>query len=197
MRVTEWISIFLILQKTKNFNQMKTTITLIACLMICQVAISQKYFTRTGTTDFKASVEAFEPVEATNNSTTAILDTATGDIAAQLFVNAFKFRVALMQEHFNENYMDSDKYPKAIFRGKLANYSGEGTYDLTGSLAVRGKKKDISSKATVKKVGDKLVLTTNFSVEPQDFDIKIPSIVRKKIADKINVTVNYELVEKK
>ena len=81
------------------------TINLIVCLTVCQIAISQTYFTRTGLTKFKASVEAFEPVEAKNNSTTAILKTQTGDIAAQLFINAFKFRVKLMQEHFNENYM--------------------------------------------------------------------------------------------
>ena len=167
-----------------------------------QAALSQTYFTRTGFTEFKASVEAFEPVEAKNNSTTAILKTQSGDIAAQLFINAFKFRVALMQEHFNENYMDSDKFPKAVFRGKLNNFnfselSGEQEYDLVGSLTIRGIKKDISTKAKVKKEGDQLVLTAAFSVEPKDFDIEVPSIVRKKIAEKINITIDYALVEKK
>ena len=70
---------------------------------------SQTYFTRTGTTNFKASVTAFEPVEATNKSTTVILKTSTGAIAAQLFITAFQFRVALMQEHFNRS-----KYEKRI-----------------------------------------------------------------------------------
>ena len=98
--------------------------------------------------------------------------------------------------------MDSDKFPKAIFRGALKDFdfnslSGEQTYDLSGTLTVRGVKKDINTKATIRKDGDKLVLTAAFSVEPQEFDIKIPSIVRKKIADKINITINYELVEKK
>ena len=167
-----------------------------------QAALSQTYLTRTGFTEFKASVEAFEPVEAKNNSTTAILKTQSGDIAAQLFINAFKFRVALMQEHFNENYMDSDKFPKAVFRGKLNNFnfselSGEQEYDLVGSLTIRGIKKDISTKAKVKKEGDQLVLTAAFSVEPKDFDIEVPSIVRKKIAEKINITIDYALVEKK
>lgn len=153
-------------------------------------------------TEFKASVEAFEPVEAKNNSTTAILKTQTGDIAAQLFINAFQFRVALMQEHFNENYMDSDKFPKAVFRGQLKDFdfnalSDSQEYDLSGSITVRGIKKDINTKATVTKDGDKLILIAAFSVEPQDFEIDIPNIVRKKIADKINVTINYELVEKK
>lgn len=181
---------------------MKKTIAILICLVSCQIALSQTYFTRTGSTEFKASVEAFEPVEAKNNSTTVILKTQSGDIAAQLFINAFKFRVALMQEHFNENYMDSDKFPKAIFKGKLkgfdfSNLSGEQEYDLSGTLTVRGVKKEINTKAKVKKAGDNVHVTTAFSVEPQEFDIKIPSIVRKKIADKINVSINYELVEKK
>jgi len=181
---------------------MKKLIILIICMITCQVAVSQTYFTRTGLTEFKASVEAFEPVEAKNNSTTAILKTQSGDIAAQLFINAFKFRVALMQEHFNENYMDSDKFPKAVFKGKLSNFDfgnlyGEQEYDLSGTLTVRGVTKEINTKATVKKVGDVVQLTTSFSVEPQEFDIKIPNIVKKKIADKINVSINYELVEKK
>jgi len=181
---------------------MKKTITLIACLIVTQAALSQTYYTRTGLTEFKASVEAFEPVEAKNNSTTAILKTQSGDVAAQLFINAFKFRVALMQEHFNENYMESNKYPKAVFRGKLNGFnfselSGEQEFDLVGSLTIRGVKKEVSTKAKVQKDGDQLILTAAFSVQPQEFDIKIPSIVRKKIADKINIIINYALVEKK
>lgn len=181
---------------------MKKTISLIAFLIVCQMAISQTYFTRTGLTEFKASVEAFEPVEAKNNSTTAILKVKTGDIAAQLFINAFKFRVALMQEHFNENYMDSNKFPKGVFRGKLKNFdlssiTSEKEFDLEGSLTIRGVKKEISTKAKIKKEGDNYRLTATFTVEPGDFNIDIPSIVRKKIADKINITIDYELVEKK
>jgi hypothetical protein len=169
---------------------------------LTQVALSQTYFTRTGLTEFKASVEAFEPVEAKNNSTTAILKVQSGDIAAQLFINAFKFRVALMQEHFNENYMESNKYPKAVFRGKLNSFdfsalSGEQEFDLVGTLTIRGEKKEVSTKAKVKKEGDQLILTATFSVQPQDFNIKIPSIVRKKIAENIIISIDYALVEKK
>lgn len=179
---------------------MKKTI-LIAIVLLSQTIVAQKYFTRTGETNFKASVEAFEPVEATNKSTTVILKTGTGDIASQLFLTAFKFKVALMQEHFNENYMDSDKYPKATFRGKLEGFSMDGLssgkeFPLKGTLTVRGQKKEIDTKAMVTQKGDKLHLTTKFAVQPQDFGIDIPSVVRKKIAEKINITVNYELSEK-
>ncbi len=175
---------------------------ILAVLLISQSIAAQKYFTRTGTTHFKASVEAFEPVEATNHSSTSILKVATGDIAVQLFVNAFQFKVALMQEHFNENYMDSDKYSKATFRGKLSDFSIERMKDqqefpLNGILTVRGKKKEINTTAKVLFQNNTIKLSCSFTVKPQDFNIKIPSIVRKKIADKIIVTINYELVEKK
>tara|TARA_B110000090_G_scaffold25295_1_gene25372 strand:- start:230 stop:808 length:579 start_codon:yes stop_codon:yes gene_type:complete len=163
---------------------------------------SQTYFTRTGTTNFKASVTAFEPVEATNKSTTVILKTATGDLAAQLFMTAFQFRVALMQEHFNENYMDSNTHPKAVFRGKLADFnftelSTKKEYDLSGTLTIKGVKKEINTTARVTLEGDKIIVSSKFTVAPQDFDIDIPKIVRKKIAETIHITLNYELVEKK
>lgn len=163
---------------------------------------AQKYYTKTGFTEFKASVEAFEPVEAKNNSTSVVLNTETGDIASLLFVKAFNFRVALMQEHFNENYMDSNKFPKATFKGKiegfnLAEISDSKEYTLKGTLTVRGVKKDIETIATFTKQGDKLKLKASFGVKPEDFEIKIPKIVSKKIAGTINVTLDYELIEKK
>ncbi len=177
---------------------------LVLCLLFVVGTVSaQKYYTKTGETDFKASVDAFEPVEAKSNSTTAILQMGTGDIAALLFMKSFHFKVALMEEHFNENYMDSDKFPKATFKGKLKNFSMSDLsvtakeYKLSGTLTVRGKAKDIETTAMISKDGDKVVLTSYFTVKPQDFDIEIPGIVRDKIAKEINVTLNYELVEKK
>ena len=167
-------------------------------LSIC----AQKYYTKTGSTEFKASVQAFEPVEAKNNSTSAVLNSETGDIAALLFVKAFRFRVALMQEHFNENYMESNKFPKANFRGKIAGFnaseiSTSKEYTIKGSLTVRGVKKEIETVAKFTKQGGKLRLQASFSVTPEDFKIKIPKIVSKKIAGTINVTLDYELIEKK
>ncbi|WP_299681389.1 YceI family protein [uncultured Tenacibaculum sp.] len=171
-------------------------------LLVSQLVVAQKYFTRTGTTHFKASVETFEPVEAINNSSTSILNVVTGDIAVQLFISAFQFKVALMQEHFNENYMDSDTYPKATFRGKLSNFSlknsqNQKEFPLQGTLTICGIKKEISTIAKVSFEKNIIKLSSNFSVEPQDFGIEIPSIVRKKIAEKINIKINYELAEKK
>lgn len=175
---------------------------LLGLLFLGTSIFAQKYYTKTGVTEFKASVEAFEPVEAKNNSTTAILNTKTGDIASLLFVQAFNFRVALMQEHFNENYMDSNTYPKATFKGKVVGFnfeeiSSSKKYTIKGTLTVRGVKKEVETLATFSKNGEKLAMQATFGVTPEDFKIKIPKIVSKKIAGTINISLDYEFVEKK
>jgi hypothetical protein len=152
---------------------------------------------------FKTQELAFEPVEAKSNSTTVILNTSSGDIAALLFIKSFHFKVALMEEHFNENYMDSDKFPKATFKRNIADFdmsalsSTAKEYNLSGTLTVRGKTKEIATTAMISKEGDKVIIQSKFAVKPQDFGIDIPSIVRNKIAKEINITLNYELIEKK
>jgi len=176
---------------------------LIIALFVTHITTAQKQFTKTGLTTFKASVDTFEPVEAKNESTTVILNTETGELAALLFVKAFHFEIALMQEHFNENYMDSDKYPKATFTGQLVDFNRDNlasepkAFTLKGVLTVRGKEKTINTVAQVKKEKNKIILTAIVSVTPEEFNIKIPGIVRNKIAKSINITLHYELVEKK
>ena len=171
-------------------------------LLICQVGYAQKYFTRTGITQFKASEKAYEPVEANNESTTAILNTKTGQVAAQVFIAAFQFDNALMQEHFNENYMDSHQYPKATFKGELKDFSkkkltSDSSFDLDGVLTIKGIEKEVLTKVYLKEENNRLYITSNFWVKPEDFDIKIPSIVRDKIAQQIQISIAYELIEKK
>jgi len=175
---------------------------LLVFLFLTTATFAQKYYTKTGLTEFKASVEAFEPVEAKNNSTSAVLKVETGDIAALLFMKAFNFRVALMQEHFNENYMDSNKFPKATFKGKIEGFnlseiSDSNEYTLKGILTVRGVKKEVTTLAKFTKQGDKLRLQASFGVKPENFKIKIPKIVSKKIAGTINISLDYEFIEKK
>ncbi|MCT4663648.1 MAG: YceI family protein [Flavobacteriales bacterium] len=160
---------------------------------------AQKYFTRTGHTDFKASVEAFEPVEAENKSTTAIIDSEKGTMAALVFVNAFKFEIALMQEHFNENYMDSDKFPKASFKGSFESLKVESLtatpqkHQLMGTLTIRGISKKIETTPMISLKNGKIMVKGFFKVKPQDFDIEIPSAVRNKIAKELIISYHYEL----
>lgn len=174
----------------------------ISLLFAVNVTLAQKYFTKTGITEFKASVEAFEPVEAVNKSTTAILNTTNGQVASLLFVKAFHFKVALMEEHFNENYMDSDKHPKATFKGNIVNFkmsdlsNKEKEYKIKGTLTIKGKSNPVETLAKLKLVDGKVVVDANFSVKPEDYGIEIPGIVRKKIAQSVKIILHYELVKK-
>lgn len=174
---------------------------IIVFLLISQSIFSQKFYTRTGLTGFKANVPAFEPVQALNKSSSAIV-TNDGDIAVQLFISAFKFKIALMQEHFNENFMESDEFPKATFKGKILDFDAsklEGSKEVTikGTLNVKGKDKEIETTGTVTKNGNTIRLVSQFITTPRDFEIKIPSLVRKKIAREVTIDIDYELAEKK
>ena len=165
-----------------------------------QTGFTQKYYTRTGVTEFKASLDAFEPIEATNKITSVILN-GKGEIAAQLFIGAFAFKIALMQEHFNENYMDADKFPKATFKGRIESFDIESLkkkFKLRGDLSIKGMTKEVSTEIEIQKVNQRtLLLKGEFMVSPNDFNIKIPRIVRNKIADKVKIILNYELSKKK
>lgn len=158
---------------------------------------SQKMITKTGKTIFEASVPSFEEIKATNNATTAIINTDNGEIAAVVLMNGFKFKSALMEEHFNENYMDSSKFPKATFKGKISNFATikdkGGKATIVGVLDMHGKQKNITSEAMLTKSGAGYTLDGNFMVKPQDFAIEIPSLVSKKIAKDVKVQYQYQL----
>lgn len=182
---------------------MKTTnILIIFCFLLSLKLHAQKYFTRSGITQFEASEKTFEPIEALNITTTVILDANNGNIVSQVFMAGFQFKNALMQEHFNENYMDSYQYPKATFKGKLDNFSivslnANNSYDLNGVLTVKGFEKNIQTTVDVKVENDQIFISGSFYVSAKDFNIKIPSIVRDKIANQIQINIDYELIEKK
>lgn len=178
---------------------MKKTITLLT-LIFCFLGFSQdKKSTKTGEITFEASVPSFEEVKATNKGVSCILNTQTGEIAALALVKGFRFKVALMEEHFNENYIESGKYPKAIFKGKIENFDASKLTDtpqkftINGTLEIHGKTKNITSVALIKKSASKIEIDTNFSVQPEDFDIKIPSVVSKKVAKTVDVKCHFSL----
>ncbi|WP_348811369.1 YceI family protein [Flavobacterium maritimum] len=180
---------------------MKKTVLLMMCFFVGNVIFSQKVMTRTGKIKFEASVPSFEPVAAVNNSVSAILDESNGEFAALALIKAFKFKVPLMEEHFNENYIESSKYPKATFKGKIINFDASklttsGKYDLEGDLTIHGVTKKIKTKITLVLKDGKLYLTNSFTVKAQDFNIKIPSIVKSKVSEDVTVTVDFILDEK-
>jgi hypothetical protein len=164
------------------------------------IAIAQeKIITKTGTVNFEASVPSFEEVKAKNNSVSCVLNTKTGHIASLAMAKGFRFKVALMEEHFNENYIESEKFPKIIFKGIIQDFkfedlnTTEKTYKINGTMELHGKTKEIIVTAKIKKTDNITSIISKFSVNVSDFDIEIPSVVSKKLSKKVEINLDFEL----
>jgi len=174
---------------------MKRLITLTFLTMLALSVSAQKYMTKNGFISF-FSHTPMEDIKAENNQVAGVIDTSTGEIVFQVLINSFHFERALMEEHFNENYMESEKYPKASFKGKITDlktvdFKKNGTYDVVveGDLTIRDVTKKMSVKGTVEIITGVVNANTKFIIAPEDFNIKIPSVVREKIARTLEVTV--------
>jgi hypothetical protein len=171
-------------------------------LLFSTCLFSQKMITRSGEIKFEASMPAFEEVAAKNNTVSCIFDKSNGDIAVLALVKAFRFKVPLMEEHFNENYVESDKFPKATFKGKVINFdaskvgSAKAIFDVEGDLTLHGVSKKVKAKITFVQSGEKLVATCSFKVKPADYNIKIPSVVKTKIAESVEIDFKFDLEKK-
>lgn len=175
---------------------MKTKSLLVLLLFsLFQLVNAQKYITKTGHIWFYSQTPV-EEIEAHNRQVVSSLDVFTGDIAFVLLVKSFEFKRALMQEHFNENYMESDKLPKANFKGRIDNlnkidFKKDGTcpVDVSGDLTIHGVTKHVSIKGTIVVKGKTINANAKFMIIPQDYGIKIPSLVENKVAKEIQTTV--------
>ncbi len=171
-------------------------------ISINSIEAQSKFIDKKGQISFEASEDLFEPVKASNGSVTAILNTETGEIAALALMKGFRFKNSLMEEHFNENYIESETYPKAIFKGKLLDFDysrlseNETTVFVDGKIELREKEKHLKTPLSVKKSGDVIIIQGSFILTPADFNIEIPSIVRNKIAKEINVALTFNLKQK-
>jgi len=172
-------------------------------VLLCGISIlaQDKYYTKSGEIIFESSVPTFEEVKAKNDKVTAILKD-NGEIAALALVKGFRFKIALMEEHFNENYIESEKYSKASFSGNISNFSianlttQNNSYQVKGKLNLHGVTKEILVTAEINKANEKIIFNSNFEVTPEDFNIEIPSIVRNKIAQKVAVSLRFEMQKK-
>jgi len=176
---------------------MKKIIVVASLLLLAFSAFSQKrYFTKTGNISFKAGT-AVEDINANNKSVTCVFDAQSGDMQFAVLIKGFEFKNALMMEHFNENYMESDKYPKAVFKGKITNldkinFQKDGTYNATvkGILDLHGVQKEILTSGTFKVTGETVLVIANFDVLLQDYKIAIPNLVKDKIAKAASIIIN-------
>lgn len=177
---------------------MKRLFFLIFFLNIILAANAQKYMTKNGYIGF-FSQTPLETIRADNNQVVGALDISTGEIVFQALIKSFHFERALMEEHFNENYMESDKIPKATFKGKITNlssvdFSKNGSYDVTveGDLTIHNVTKKFSTKGTLEVVSGGINANSKFNLVPEDFNITIPGVVRNKIDKNFAVTVTMK-----
>ncbi len=163
------------------------------------VEAQEKYITRNGIVNFEASVASFEEIKAKNTNTSALLKISSGDFASLTLIKGFSFKIALMEEHFNENYIESDKFPKATFKGKILNFNIKNlnkNYQKTkisGVLNIHGVSNKIETDAIIKLDVKDILIEGEFKINLSDYNIKIPSIVKNKIAKEVFIRFNFKM----
>ncbi len=176
---------------------MKKILALATFMMLSVTSFTQSiYMTRSGQISF-FSKTPMENIEAINNEVTSMLDIGKGDLVFAVLIKSFHFDRALMEEHFNENYMESSKLPKATFQGKInnlsdINFTKDGTYEatITGDLTIHGVKQAHKGNGMITVSKGKISGVSNFTVKVADYNILIPSLVADKISPTIEIRVN-------
>ena len=165
-----------------------------------QLLAQNKYMTRTGSAHFVADGIIKDDVQARSNTVTAVLDASTGQVQARIPVNSFVFRKALMQEHFNENYLESHRFPNASFKGQIQGWndqllqkSGSQKIRFVGTIEVHGVARDINEAGLLEVSNGIIHLETDFKLVVADYGIKVPALVRDKIAKEAEVHVQANL----
>ena len=179
---------------------MKKLMLVFFCLSIVSFAAdAQKFITKTGHIKFYSDSQ-LEKIEAHNRQVNAAFDAATGDFVFRVLVKSFQFEKVLMQEHFNENYLESDKFPNATFLGKVTNIKDvnigkDGVYEamVEGKLTIHGVTQPVKEKGTFEVKGTKITGKAKFTILLADYSVKIPGAVANSISKSIEITVDLVL----
>ena len=180
---------------------MKKIYLVLVSILIVTVSFGQKYFTKNGKINFDAtSPNSPERVEGVNRTVTCVVDTKTGNIQFAALMKGFEFEKALMQEHFNENYVESDKFPKAEFKGIIdgnnaVNYTRDGIYavKVKGKLTIHGETSDVETAGKLIVQNGKINALADFNVTLSDYNISIPGLVADKVSKTAKISVACQL----
>jgi hypothetical protein len=159
------------------------------------VSAQEKWSTTQAVISFEASVPFFEPIQAKSATTLCTLNTKKETILFVVNVKDFRFERSLMQQHFNENYLETKRYPKAVFKGNILKFdlskisSFQTTYIIEGIITIHGESKKMKVPAYIKKTGKQLELAASFNLNTDAFNIQIPLLVRDKIAKDVHVNL--------
>ncbi len=187
-------------QKNDILDMKNIVLLTLSFFLFCSASVAQdKFYTKNARVDF-FSETPLEDIEARNSSAVSVLDTKTGTLQFSLLMKGFEFKNEEMQEHFNDDYVESDKFPKAEFKGQLinnsaVNYKKPGTYNVQvkGLLTIHGVTKEVQTNGTVKVDNDNLKTNSVFNIALADYGIKIPKLVSDKIAKTLKITIDAKL----
>ncbi|HJW31332.1 MAG TPA: YceI family protein [Saprospiraceae bacterium] len=171
---------------------------IVAFLGIAQLAISQKYFSKTGKITFTSDAP-MEKITAQNTTASTVIDAGSGAMEWAVLIQGFQFEKALMQEHFNENYMESSRYPKAKFKGSIdniaaVNFAKDGTYPVTvsGTMEIHGITQPVTAQGTITVKKGAVSAESKLSIKVADYGIQIPKLVADNIAKTVDITVHAD-----
>ena len=178
---------------------MKTIIAVIFSISLFAFTIKTeptKYFTREANITLLSDAP-LEKIEGINNQAVSMLDISTGQMEFAVLMKAFEFEKALLQEHFNENYVESDKYPKANFKGTITNYADvkwavDGEYPVTvsGTMTLHGVTKDVTANGKISIKAGVISANSTFNILISEYNIVIPAVVKDKINNSVKIDVN-------
>lgn len=176
---------------------MKKIVLIFIASLFCSGTFAQIYMAKSCEISF-FSKTPMKDIDATNKAAKPLLNTATGDIQIKIAMSAFVFPDAFMQEHFNENYVESEKFPNCIFKGKVnekIDYTKDGEYKatVTGTIDMHGVKKDVTLEGTITVKGTEISLATKFKIHVADYAIKVPSLYVTTIAEDVDVKLDAVL----
>jgi hypothetical protein len=165
-----------------------------ALTLVCFSSEAQKYISEKSNVVFFSDA-AIEDITAKNSKSTSIFNPETGDIAFSIPVPEFEFAKSLMKEHFNEKYMETEKFPKSTFQGKVAGYdpkaSGPQQAKAAGKLTIHGVTRDVEIPGTLELAGDKINLKSKFNVKLDEYNVKRPQLLWQNIAEAVEVTIDF------
>lgn len=172
--------------------------SLLVILNVAVASAQDRLITRNGSVSFYSKT-SLEDIEAVTQTAMSVLDKKTGRVEFMVLIKSFAFEKALMQEHFNENYLESSKFPKASFNGRISDMSGvdfskDGNYVVaaTGELTIHGVTKSITTPVTISVQNAVVSARTTFSITLADYKISIPALVTDKISKTIKIAVNLK-----
>lgn len=176
---------------------MKKSIVCLVFMVLIPLGImgQGKFLTNNGIIRFYSHT-IIEDITAVNNKVAAVIDGSSGEVVIIIKMTQFQFEKKKMQEHFNENYVESEIFPKATFSGTILNnhdvkYNIPGLYEVEvkGEMTIHGQTQTLLEAGTVKVTSAGIVCSTRFKLNPEDYKIKIPRTVRKNISEQMEITV--------